>query len=304
MTEDRRGEEPLPTTLAPPAAPRPAADWSRVRAPPAPASSFGLGELIARSFATWGRNAPRFALPGALSSVPMAVVSYRMYSLMEAFDPARAASDPYYSLSANPIFVFWRDFLVGWLVSIVLVSLSMAAVTEGAARALRRERVRLGAMLAVAFRRAMSVLGVVVLISLATLATACTVVVPFFLLVAWSVAVPAAVVEGAGPVRALGRSWALTRDHRWSLFAGYAVVSICAVLAAGAFQGVSSGVMLGGMGQGALRPGPGLGLSMAVYQIVAGVLGTVTMVACAVAHHGLRGVKEGNDPVLLAQVFE
>ena len=293
--------DPLPTLPGPDRRPT-ASDWSRVRAPgPEPASSFSVGYLLARSFSTWARHAVLFAALGALGNVPMAVTTYRLYARMPvlpAGDPARAQE----FLSEFPTLM--GSFLLGILASMVAMSLLMAAICQGAAQALRGERVRLGAMAAAAVHRAPYVLAVVLLATLAVLATACTLAVPVLLMVGWCASVPATVLEGTGPIRSLARSWDLTRGYRWQLFAGFAVLTVCLVAAGGVAQGVSTAAILAVSGPQAIEPGPAMALPTAIYQVLAGMLGTLGTVGVAVAHHGLRAAKEGGDPAALAQVFE
>jgi hypothetical protein len=260
-----------------------------------------VGYLIGRSFKTWARHFLAFSVMGGLGSVPMAYVTYQLYARM----PAMAMADP--SRAEEFLSSFGKmmgTFVLGWLVSLVAMSLTMAAVCQGSAQALRGEPARPGAMAAAAIHRAPYVLAVVLLATLAAMATACTVVVPFLLMVGWCAAIPATVVERAGPIRALGRSWALSRGHRWRLFAGFAVIMVSLMAAGGIFQGISTAVIRAAAGPSSLEPGPAMALPMAVYQVFAGMLGTISTVAMAVAHHGLRVAKEGSDPVVLARVFE
>jgi hypothetical protein len=260
-----------------------------------------VGYLIGRSFRTWARHALAFALMGGVGGVPMAYVMYLLYARM----PAMVRADP--SRAQEFLASFGKmmgTFVLGWLVSLVAMSLTMAAVCQGAAQVLRGERARPGAMAAAAIHRAPYVLAVVLLTTLATMATACTVVVPILLLVGWSAAIPATVVERAGPIRSLGRSWALSRGYRWRLFAGLAVIMVSMMAAGGVVQGVATAVIRAISGPSALEPGPAIALPMAIYQVFAGMLGTISTVSMAVAHHGLRTAKEGNDPVVLARVFE
>ena len=293
--------EPLPTIPAPgPARKPPASVWSSVPSPgPAPTSSFSVGYLIGRSFKIWGRNVLLFALLGGLGNLPMAYVMYRFYSHFPTMaDPSRAEE------FLSSVAAMMGSFFLGWLVSLVAMSLMMAAVCDGAAQALRGEPVRSRPMLAAAIHRAPYVLAVMLLATLAAMATACTVVGPVLLMVGWCAAIPATVVERAGPIRALGRSWALSRAYRWQLFAGFAVLFVCLMMVSGILQGIATAAILVISGPSGLEPGPAMALPMAIYQVFAGMLGTLTTVGLAVAHHGLRAAKEGGDPVALAHVFE
>jgi hypothetical protein len=243
-------------------------------------------------------NALLFAPLGIVGAAPMAAGSYLVYSempgLMRQGHPA----------SVDHFLHTVGAFGVTSVVTLLLYPLTMAAITQGAVQSLRGERARLGAMLAVGFRGYFRVLLMGLLVGLAMIPATLLLVFPAIVLgVGWSAAVPAAVAEGASPIRALGRSWDLTRGHRWRVFAVFLVVGLATALVAGLFQGTSMAIVLATRGPAGMA-GPGIAVPMAIYQLVAGALGTVTMVTCAVAYHGLRGAKEGGDPVLLAQVFE
>ncbi len=292
-------EEPLPTEIAVPAAAP--VDWSTVVAPAQEAAStaFGAGRLIGRSFSIWFRNLLRFGLVGVACYAPMAAGIYLLYSRI----PSLAGGEIPPALGR-----FWvgmAGFAVAWALSILLMAFQLAAISAGALQALRGEKVRLSAMLALGARRFLPMLGMTVLFGLAVMAASCALLVPAFILMCgWCAAAPAMLAEGLGPVQSLGRSWGLTRGRRWALFAGFLVVTLCVMAVAMVVQGLGMAGVLLLTGPAGLQPGPAMALPMAAYQLVAGFLGTVTMVACAVAYHGLRQEKEGGDPVQLARVFE
>jgi hypothetical protein len=294
-------EQPLPTVLAPGTAPPPAAsDWSRVTSPDtAPATTFGVGYLVSRTFSTWGRNALLFALLGGLGNAPTAIAVYLVYQRMPSYTAASdfaSLMDFYRELGAKTV--------VQVSVAMVCMSLVMAAVCQGAVQALRGEPVRLGAMLAAAVRRMPSVLGLYLLAGLAITGTICTLALPILFMVGWCAAVPAAVVERAGPIRALGRSWKLTRGFRWQVLAGFLVIFACLWAASALVQGVTMAAVLATSGARGFGFGPAMAIPAAIQQVFAGVASTVTAAAHAVAYHGLRTTKEGGDPVVLAKVFE
>ena len=298
-------EAPLPTSPPPGPQRRPtASDWSRVQGPgPTRPSSFSVGALVGRSFRIWGRHALLFAVVGGLGNVPAAFAVYLLYSRMPVMtDPAHP--EEFFSQFQSMFSGMMRSFVLVWFLSLVVMSLVMAAVCQGASQALRNEPVRSGAMLSAAIHRAPYVVAVMILGMLAALATACTVVGPIFLMVCWCAAIPATVVERVGPIRAFGRSWQLSRGHRWQLFAGFAVLTLALAAAGGILQGISTASILAISGPESLQPGPALALPTAIYQVFAGMLGTITMVGLAVAHHGLRAAKEGGDPATLERIFE
>ncbi len=297
-------ETPLPTVPAGPPSPPPSGGSSL---PPAPGRAAGsasvtVGQLFGRTLRTWARNALFLSLLGALGGLPMAVASYRMYSEVGLFpDPVAAGQDPF---AANPLFTHWRTYLAGMLVTMLVWSVANAAAVHLAAQELRGEKVRRGAAMAAAFHRGPYVVALVALVSLATIATSCTLVVPFVLMTGWCASVPATVLEGLGPVRALARSWSLTRGHRWTLFLGFLLVTLPVAFVALALQSIGMAIVFAAGGRDALGPGRALAAAMFAYQVIASMLGIMTMVVCAVAHHRLHVVKEGGDPAALGRIFE
>ena len=294
-------DEPLPTIPAAPPPPAPAG-WSSIPAPGRPPSSLTVFRLAGTSFRTWWREAPFLALLGVVASLPMAAVTYRTFLESGLYpDPAAVAQNP---LAASPLFAHWHEFLLGWLVFILVWSAASAATVQAAAQALAGQRLRAGPALAAALHRGPYVVGVLVLTLAAAFATACTVVVPLFLWVCWVAAIPSTVLEGTGPLRALARSWGLTRGHRWTLAGGLALVLLAVTLPTFALQAVATRIALAVGGPGALGPGRTLAVAMTVYQVGAGAFAMLGVVAHAVAHHQLREVKEAGDPAGLGRVFE
>jgi hypothetical protein len=295
-------EQPLPTIPAgPPPAP---SGWSSIPPSPgrAPPRSPTAGDLAGTTFRTFWRNAPLLLALGAVASLPMAAVTYRVYLDAGLFpDRLAAAQDPF---AGDPVLAHWRLYLLGWLVAVLVWSAANAAAIHASAQALRGERVRPGRSLAAAFHRGPYVVAIVLLTTMAALATACTVVVPIVLMVGWCASLPSTVLEGRGPFGALARSWQLTRGHRWRLAAGFLMVLLPVAFGVVALQSAAMGIAFAAGGRAALGPGQPLALAMSLYQVIAGMLGMVSMVACAVAHHRLRVAKEGGDPVALGAIFD
>ena len=227
----------------------------------------------------------------------MAAGVYLLYSRLSGFAQGRASRADFAGL--------FKVFAVAWPLGLLCMAFELGAVSAGALQALRKEKVELSFMFASGVRRLPAVLGAMLLTLLALLPAFILLVFPaVILLCGFCAAVPAAVAEGLGPVRALSRSWALSRGRRFSIFAGFLVVNLCVMAAAMVVQGGTMALTLFLAGPKGLVPGPAVALPMAVYQLLAGFLWTLPLVASAVAYQGLREEKEGGDPVLLAKVFE
>lgn len=296
-------EEPLPTVPAPdPAGPRGPTDWSRVEAPGGkPRSGFGVGAIVGRTFRIWWRELPRFGLIGLASAVAPAWATYQLYRS----SPELLIQDP----SAPPgesLGRIYGRFGGLWFLSYVLWSIHLGAIAHGAVRRLRGGRAGLGELLGAGLQRSFAMFGVVVIGTLAVAFTFCTLVVPLLLGACWAGSI-AAVAEGAGPIRALGRSWELTLGYRWQVLAAMLLVLLAYLVAVSVLQVVVTGGAFGWWGGAAVPPEQALvaqAIPFAVAQLAAGIVGTLLPVASAVVHHGLCLVKEGGDPVHLSQVFE
>lgn len=103
------------------------------------------------------------------------------------------------------------------------------------------------------------------------------------------VAVPACVVERAGPLRSFKLSRRLTAGHRWAILVLIVIVHIIPVL-------INLALALG------LDTISELGVTILQTEITA-VLDTITAVIVAVAYFQLRAAKDGNDLGPIAQVF-
>lgn len=296
-------EEPLPTVPAPdPAGPPPTTDWSRVEAPGGkPRSGFGVGAILSRTLRVWWREVPAFALLGLTAALAGAWGTYQLYGSAPELlvpDPSVPPWEPLGRLYGRFGGVFFLAF--------VLWSIQSGAVVHGAVQRLRGARAGLGEMLGVGLQRSFAMFGMTFVAWLAIVATFCTLAVPFLLAAGWAAAAGAVVAERLGPIRSLGRSWALTQGHRWKVLAGILLVFVAYMAAFAAIQAVVTGALSwpGAAGAGTVEALRALALPMAILQLVGGILGTFMPVASAVIHHGLCLVKEGGDPVHLSQVFE
>jgi hypothetical protein len=296
-------EQPLPTTPArDPRGPVGPTDWSRVSVPGGggPGSRFGVGEIFSQSFRIWWRDLPAYAFLAVVAAVPAAWGTYSLYGQHpELLRPDR---------SLNPLELLARiygGYGAYWFAAGVLLAIETGAVIHAAVRRLGAERAGLGEMISVGLQRSFAMFGMLVLVLLATVASVCTVVVPFLLASGWAAAAPAVAVERAGPIRALRRSWGLTQGHRWKILGGVVLVYLTCAVPLLLLHFALTGGFLSAPGPGTtLEEIQALALPMAIYQLASGIFGTPIAVASAVIHHGLRIVKEGGDPAHLANVFE
>src|SRR5690348_8346723 len=117
------------------------------------------------------------------------------------------------------------------LIDLILGQVAFVTLIYGTVQALRGRKVAIGECLSQGFKRLGVALGVAILTWIGYFLGFLLLVVPgIILLLVWSVAVPAAVVERTGVSASFGRSRALTRDRRWRIFGTFFVAGLLASL--------------------------------------------------------------------------
>ncbi len=280
----------LETQLVAPSAPS-------ARAGPAPDGPLGrrftVGGVLATTFSVWWRHVVAFTALSFVVHAPLVAAFGTFYRRLLL--PATSRPDEMAKLGFA--------LVAAWAVTVALAVVQAGAVTYGTVRHLSGERAPFGEMVRVGLRRGLPVVGIGIVLWVAVIVGIVLLVVPgVMLMVATSVAIPAAVVERPGVVGAIRRSFALTRGRRWPLFAaGLSILVIMWLLAAV----VQVGTTVLSMTLLATGRGP----QTAAVLVVASQLGNVLfsalpLVAMSVAYHDLRAEKEGVDTAALARVFE
>jgi hypothetical protein len=122
---------------------------------------------------------------------------------------------------------------VSYLVLIALVPFTLAAIPRATIDIVLGNPVSVRSALAGVARRYWRLMGVALLYVLISPLVLCL---PVFvwLFVRWVVAIPALLTEDVGPVRALDRSWTLTRSHWWRLFGILVLIYLLTTVVSGA----------------------------------------------------------------------
>ena len=108
--------------------------------------------------------------------------------------------------------------IIGVVVFLSLL-LAPAAINFGVAQEMSGRRYSFGQSVAVTLRRSPAILGVTILsVLLGGLASLLLVIPGVIVFCVYSVAIPACVMEGLGPLASLSRSAFLTRGNRWRIF--------------------------------------------------------------------------------------
>lgn len=106
---------------------------------------------------------------------------------------------------------------IGAVVSIVLTPFTLGAIPRAVIDIVQGVPVTIRSALTATLHRYWSLMGLTLLYLLIAPLFICFPV-AIWLFVRWSVAVPALLAERVGPIKALDRSWVLTRGHWWRLF--------------------------------------------------------------------------------------
>ena len=191
-------------------------------------------------------------------------------------------------------------YLLSFPIAALLVPFSVGAMYRAATSLAAGNLETVGSVLLGTLRRYFAVWGVVILAALVFLGAIAIVTIPVVLwvVIRWSVALPALFAEGIGPVKALGRSWNLVRDNWWRTLGILIIVTIMVSLIQTALQFLFGGVA-------AVVPGLSddlrAGVLTTVTTLVDALVGAITPIAITMLYLDLRVRKEGLDLDQLAR---
>src|SRR5262245_25451031 len=238
-----------------------------------------VGHVFSSAWAIFTANFATFFAIGLVVALPNLLLLLAVPTEVTAFGTTPA-----------PEAFGWPVFVV-WLLATIIYLMSQVAILYVAFQYLRGQPASLGAALQKGFARFFPLLGLVILFALGIWVGFILFVIPgIMLMVRWSVAVPACVVEGTGPVASLGRSAALTKGHRWKIFGIFLLIWIASIVVAAL-----------------------LGLIANQVGRMANLLVNFVWTACWAAYfnsvlvmvyHDLRVAKEGVDVDQIAAVFD
>jgi hypothetical protein len=191
-------------------------------------------------------------------------------------------------------------YLLSFPIAALLVPFSVGAMYRAATSLAAGNLETIGSVLLGTLRRYFAVWGVVILAALVFLGAIAIVTIPVVLwvVIRWSVALPALFAEGIGPVKALGRSWNLVRDNWWRTVGILIIVTIMVSLIQTALAFLFGGVA-------AVVPGLSddlrAGVVTTVTTLVDALVGAITPIAITMLYLDLRVRKEGLDLDQLAR---
>lgn len=249
---------------------------------PVTPAAFDIGRVLKRTFSVLGHNLAVFLiLTVILSGLPQFASSMVQTHLAS-------------SGSAQGVLL-----LVGLaLLTLIGAYVLQAAVIHGAVSDLNGRRASLGACLSTGVKFFLPTLAIAILFSFGVAFGFLLLIVPGLILTTmWVVAVPVEVVEKTGVFGSFSRSAALTKGHRWQIFALFLVyVAISAVLVGGL---AAVGMSIAG--------GPGVPvnpLAIAITAVIQSISTLIGAAGVASIYYELRTIKDGIGPEQLASVFD
>jgi len=197
-----------------------------------------IGRVFQRAFSTIGHNiVVVLGIAVVIGAVPSVLINYVMRSITGG-NPATVATNP----SA-----FWGAAAVGWVVAVVIGAIVQGALTRATVSDNEGHRATFGECIAAAVRVLLPLIAIGLIFGIAVGFGFVLLIIPgVILMVMWSVAGPAVVVERDGVMRAFSRSSELTKGSRWKIFGLFLVllviyIVIFALLAVVGLRMVSAG---------------------------------------------------------------
>jgi hypothetical protein len=238
------------------------------------AGDFRLGHVFRRTSSLVLRNFPIFFVVAVVAGLPTNLL------LLEASD---LADDSIQALLLGALgFVLWM----------VLSTLSQAILLYAAFQDMLGKRLDLGKSILVGLRRLFPALGVSIGVMLLGLLGLVAFVIPGLILFTnCFVAIPVCVVEERGVSDSMRRSADLTAGHRWQIFGPTVLLLVADAIVDNAIDTTLSAFA------GSLP-------ALVGHAIWSGVWGAFFAIFAVVAYHDLRVAREGVDTAQIAVVFE
>ena len=182
-----------------------------------------VGRVFQRAFSTIAHN-PLVVLGLALvlGGVPSALVSYA----------TRSFTGPNAALLANGGQTrFWSVILFSWVVSVVISAIVQGALTRATVAENEGHRATFAECVAAGLRVFLPLIAIGLIFGFAMGFGFMLLLIPgIFVMIVWSVAAPAEVVEREGVMMALGRSAELTKGSRWRILGLFLVLLVIYIL--------------------------------------------------------------------------
>jgi hypothetical protein len=246
--------------------------------------SFTAGAVIKRSFSTYLANFVSFTALALIFYLPSLIFGFSTGFNVGA--GVEVQTIPQYS-AVDGIAMF-----LGFILTYVLVG----ALVYGTVQHLNGRKAGIGEILGRGLSRVVPVVVIAILFTIAiTIGLALLVIPGVFLVVVWSVAIPASVVERPGILGAFSRSWNLTKGYRWPVL-GILLVLLVILIGLGLLTASAAGMVFFST--------ENLTVFVVVNYVISAISGALMSVFVAVLYHDLRVAKEGVSTAQIAAVFD
>ena len=267
-----------------------------------------VGELLDETFKLYRRHfnviagvaivviLPNLLLALLSGSYKANTFSYLQQVLQNLNDPTalQAIQNRQTQFTGSPL------YLASFPIALILLPITGGALFRATTSLAAGNVETVGSVLLGTVKRYFAIAGIGILTVLVVLGCIAIVTIPVVLwvLIRWAVAMPALFAEGVGPVKAIGRSWNLTRDNWWRTLGILLLVSIMVSLIQAALGALFTGIA-------AVIPGLSddirAGLVTTVSTLISALVGALSPIAITLLYLDLRVRKEGLDLDQLAR---
>lgn len=257
-------------------------------------------EIVDAAFRLFRRHLRAFVVIGVLAAVPRLIIAGLQLATTAGLSTLDGAA------ARNPLAIFSGTYFLLLLASLAVTGIFESGFIRLADDALRREHPTAGEALSRGLARAGAVLGTFLIVALVTIVGLILLVVPgVYLGLRLYPAVPAAALEGVGPVEALSRAWRRTAGSVGRGFAVYAIMFLIFIVAAiaASIAGAVLGGLVGALG-GVTGAIAGAAIVTVLVQALVGVLlYPLLAVATTLFYYDTRVRSEGLDLEMMADSF-
>jgi len=192
---------------------------------------FSIGRVVSRTFSTVGGNlVPFFVIAVVLIAVPSALSVW----LQSQFSPNASVTPGDVTsamASGSKVLTGSVAAIVLFIVGVALNATAQGAIIYGVVADLNGRKAGIGGMLAQGWAHWWKLFLINICVGfMVGLGTIALIVPGIMLLIRWSAAVPAEIMETKGVFGSMGRSADLTKGRRWSIFGLGLVVFIIIIL--------------------------------------------------------------------------
>lgn len=250
-----------------------------------------IGRVFQRAFATIAHNPlVVVGLALVLGGLPSALVSY----LTRSFTGPNAAA-----LANGGQTRFWSVMLFSWVIAVIIGAIVQGALTRATVAENEGRRASFVDCLAAGVRVLLPLIAIGLIFGFAMGFGFVLLIIPgIFVMIIWSVAAPAEVVERDGVMMALSRSTELTKGFRWKILGLFLVLLVIYLFVF---------TLLGLVGLSSLRTGAAAG-EFGLANLIASVVSAMVMnllwgTIQPSLYIELRQAKEGSSLESLETVF-